>query len=84
MKKVLIIGPNFHYFNASIERAFVSLGWKTEVCAFDTPIHPYNFANKMLYKFGNKDKLKKITRSFLTASIEKISTILSRFGFYIQ
>lgn len=50
MKRVLIIGPNFHYFNASIERAFQSLGWETLVDAYDTPIHPYTLWNKIRYK----------------------------------
>ena len=51
MKRVLIIGPNFHYFNASIERAFRALGWETKVEAYDTPIHPYTLWNKIRYKF---------------------------------
>ena len=56
MKHVLIIGPNFHYFNASIEMAFQSLGWETKVEAYDTPIHPYSLWSKMRYKVA-QDKL---------------------------
>lgn len=56
MKRVLIIGPNFHYFNASIERAFRSLGWETKVEAYDTPLHPYSLWNKIRYKI-TQDKL---------------------------
>ena len=56
MKRVLIIGPNFHYFNESIERAFRSLGWDTKVEAYDTPIHPYSLWNKIRYKVA-QDKL---------------------------
>lgn len=56
MNKVLIIGPNFHYFNESIERAFQALGWETKVEAYDTPIHPYSLWNKVRYKVA-QDKL---------------------------
>ena len=56
MNKVLIIGPNFHYFNESIERAFQALGWETKVEAYDTPVHPYSLWNKVRYKVA-QDKL---------------------------
>lgn len=56
VKRVLIIGPNFHYFNASIERAFRCLGLETKVEAYDTPIHPYFVWNKIRYKVS-KEKL---------------------------
>jgi len=63
MKRVLIIGPNFHYFNASIESAFRSLGWETNVEAYDTPIHPYTLWNKLRYKFcSDKVALKQQSR----------------------
>lgn len=56
MKRVLIIGPDFHYFNESIERAFRQLGWETKVEAFATPMHPYTLWNKIRYKLSS-DKL---------------------------
>lgn len=56
MNRVLIIGPNFHYFNESIARAFGNLGWEVKVEAFATPIHPYTLCNKLRYKFSS-DKL---------------------------
>ena len=56
MKRVLIIGPDFHYFNESIARAFRQLGWEAKVEAFATPIHPYIFWNKLRYKLSS-DKL---------------------------
>lgn len=56
MPKVLIIGPKFHYFNASVERAFCTLGYETRILAYDNPVHPYNWSNKVRYKFC-KDKL---------------------------
>lgn len=56
MQKVLIIGPNFHYFNQSVERAFRALGFDTRILSYDNPVHPYTFANKIRYKFS-KDKL---------------------------
>lgn len=56
MAKVLIIGPKFHYFNTSVERAFSSLGYVTHVLSYDNPVHPYNWINKVRYKFA-KDKL---------------------------
>ena len=63
MKRVLIIGPNFHYFNASIQRAFSSLGWDTRVDAYDTPINPYTILSKIRYKISaDKNKLKLISR----------------------
>lgn len=70
MSKVLIIGPNFHYFNASIERAFRSLGWDTKVEAYDTPIHPYSMWNKIRYKVEqNKLALKQESRQKYDAYI---------------
>ena len=73
MSKVLIIGPNFHYFNASIERAFQSLGWETKVDAYDTPIHPYSLWNKILYKLAHeKLSLKQESRRFYDVYIRGI------------
>lgn len=56
MNRVLIIGPDFHYFNESIAKAFQKLGWEAKVEAYDTPIHPYSLWNKMRYKVA-QDKL---------------------------
>lgn len=56
MPKALIIGPKFHYFNQSIERAFCALGYETRVLAYDNPVHPYDWVNKVRYKLA-KDKL---------------------------
>ena len=73
MKRVLIIGPNFHYFNVSVERAFRTLGWETKVEAYDTPIHPYSLWNKIRYKV-TKDKLalKQVSRKKYDAYIRPI------------
>ena len=57
MPKALIIGPDFHYFNHSVERAFCALGYETRVLAYDNPVHPYNVANILRYKFSS-DKLR--------------------------
>lgn len=54
--KVLIIGPRFHYFNQSIERAFRALGYSTRILAYDNPVHPYTWENKVRYRLA-KDKL---------------------------
>ncbi len=72
MKRVLIIGPNFHYFNASIARAFQSLGWETLVDAYDTPVHPYTAINKLCYKFGDKSHQKQLSRERYDAHIRTI------------
>jgi len=56
MNRVLIIGPDFHYFNDSIAKAFRKLGWEAKVEAFATPVHPYTLWNKLRYKFSS-DKL---------------------------
>lgn len=63
MNRVLIIGPDFHYFNESIVNAFRKLGWEAEVEAFATPIHPYSLWNKIRYKLSlNKLELKNESR----------------------
>lgn len=63
MKRVLIIGPDFHYFNESIAKAFRKLGWETKVEAYDTPVHPYSAWNKCRYKLSsNKLALKNESR----------------------
>ncbi len=54
MKRVLIIGPNFFYFNDSIANAFRRLGWEAKTCAYDNPVHPYGFYNKVVYKLSRK------------------------------
>lgn len=62
-KRVLIIGPNFFYFNDSIANAFRENGWTPKVCAFDTPVHPYDRKNKFLYKLSSdKERMKKLGR----------------------
>ena len=56
MSSVLIIGPKFHYFNQSLACAFLEIGWDTHVEAYDNPVHPYTFFNKVRYKLS-ADKL---------------------------
>lgn len=56
MKRVLIIGPKFHYFLESLSRAFAELGWNTNVDSYDNPVHPYTLCNKVRYKLS-ADKL---------------------------
>lgn len=71
MPKALIIGPNFHYFNQSVERAFRTLGYETRVLAYDNPVHPYNAANKLKYKFtSNKLALKEESRALFHLEAE--------------
>lgn len=72
MQKVLIIGPNFHYFIQSISRAFINLGWQVHTEAFDTPIHPYTFVNQCRYKVGDKARLKDLSRLNYKPYIERI------------
>jgi len=62
MQRALIIGPKFHYFNASIARAFQALGFDTQVLAYDNPVHPYTYINKIRYKFAS-DKVAMKRRS---------------------
>lgn len=69
--KALIIGPHFHYFNQSIERAFHALNYETRVLAYDNPIHPYTLDNKIRYKMaGDKLRLKKESRSLFHLEAE--------------
>lgn len=75
MPKVLIIGPAFFYFNQSIERAFHTLGWETRVEAYDNPIHPYHWLNRIRYKLSaDKGKLKERSRQDYRTHIERIFT----------
>lgn len=58
-KTLLLIGPNFHHFNHSMQNAFEQLGWEVTLCAYDTPVTPYDLFNKARYKLSrNKKKLK--------------------------
>lgn len=71
MPRTLIIGPRFHYFNASIERAFRSLGFDTKVFAYDNPVHPYTLYNKIRYKLtGDKLSMKRQSRTSFQAEAE--------------
>lgn len=72
MKKVLIIGPRFFYFNDSVASAFRQLGWDAKICAFDTPVHPYNGKNKIKYKLArNKEALKESGRRFFSDEVKR-------------
>lgn len=69
--KALIIGPRFHYFNQSVERAFHALNYETRVLAYDNPIHPYTLDNKIRYKLASeKLRLKKESRSLFHLEAE--------------
>lgn len=73
MPKVLIIGPAFFYFNRSIERAFRALGWETCVEAYDNPVHPYHWVNRIRYKLAaDKTQLKEMTRLRYQAHAEAV------------
>ena len=50
MKKVLIIGPSFFYFNQSIADAFKTLGYDYLIFAYDEPLHPFNLRNRIIHK----------------------------------
>lgn len=50
MRKVLIIGPSFFYYNYSIGRAFEQLGFDYKIIQYDEPVHPFNLKNKLLNK----------------------------------
>ena len=64
MKRVLIIGADYHYFNDCVAHAFQTLGWDTYVESYSTPIHPYTLYAKLQYKFSrNKLCLKQNSRS---------------------
>ncbi len=52
MNKVLIIGPNYFNFLSATRLAFELLGWETQVCHYDNPIHPYTTWMKWKYKFS--------------------------------
>ncbi|MCQ2329693.1 MAG: hypothetical protein MJZ93_03955 [Paludibacteraceae bacterium] len=59
MNKVLIIGPNYFGYTNSISKAFVNLGWNTEIVDFDNPVHPFKGINKIRFKLANdKDAFK--------------------------
>lgn len=62
MFTILLIAPNFHYFSQSITYAFERLGCRVCCETYDTPIHPYDFVNRMVYKIGDKKALKKKSR----------------------
>lgn len=63
MKKVLIIGPSFFYYNQSIAFAFKQLGFDYKIVEYDEPLHPFNLKNKILNKFiTNKQKLQEKSR----------------------
>lgn len=72
MNRLLLIGPNFHYFLPSITRAFCALGWEVRVCPYDNPIHPYNSLNTIRYKLAkDKQALKQHSREQYRPWIEQ-------------
>lgn len=69
--RALIIGPKFHYFNQSVERAFHALGYETRILAYDNPVHPYTLENKIRYKFASdKLRLKRESRALFHLEAE--------------
>ncbi|MDH6358708.1 glycosyltransferase [Parabacteroides sp. PF5-9] len=73
MKKVLIIGPSFFYYNQSIAHAFEALGFTTQIVPYDEPVHPFSWKNALIHKISrNKEKIKQKSRLHFNASIRKI------------
>ena len=73
MPRTLIIGPRFHYFNVSIERAFRALGFVTKVFAYDNPVHPYTLYNKIRYKLtGDKLAMKRQSREGFQPAVKTV------------
>ena len=72
MSKVLLIGPNFHYFIQCIKHGLETNGCDVEVEMYDDPIHPYNALNMLRYKFAqDKDKAKLHSRKAWKSYIEQ-------------
>ncbi len=77
MNKILLIGPNFHYFLSSIELAFKQIGYQVFVCPYDNPIHPYNAINAIRYKISkDKLRLKESSRCNFRNYVEEIFKIV--------
>lgn len=71
MKSLLLIGPNFHHFNQSVQSAFEELGWKVSLFAYDTPISPYTLSNKIRYKLSqDKEHLKSLSRNSFSKTVK--------------
>lgn len=71
MKRLLLIGPNFHYFLSSIGRALELCGYEIKIEAYDNPVHPYSLKNKLLYKLArNKASVKAKSRVHYKPYIE--------------
>lgn len=76
--RVLLIGPNFHYFLQSMQNAFCKLGWEVCVCPYDNPIHPYNTINKFRYKlskdkFALKERSRINYRQYIESAFDEIN-----------
>ncbi len=70
-KSLLLIGPNFHHFNQSVQSAFEELGWKVSLLAYDTPISPYTLSNKIRYKLSqDKEHLKSLSRNSFSKTVK--------------
>lgn len=72
-RSVLIVGPDFYYFNQSVAKAFEQLGWSAQVLSFDNPVHPYSLRNKILYKLAvDKERMREEGRKIFTKELEKV------------
>lgn len=66
----MILGPSFFGYNESIRRAFVALGYDTNVMEYDEPVHPFNRKNKILRKlFPHSGWLRRKSRRLFNASV---------------
>ena len=78
--KVLIIGPRFHYFNQSVERAFRALGHQAFSVAFDNPVHPYTWSDKVRYKLASPERRLEMKRRSRDAWQHEIDSLVQSYG----
>ena len=59
-RTVLIIGPDYFNFPKAAQASFKREGWNTVTDLYDTPVHPYTFLMKCLYKLSlDKERIRK-------------------------
>ena len=72
MRNVLIVSPNFFYFGESIASAFEKLGWKVSIASYDSPVHPYDWKNKIRYKISfHKEEMVKKGRLLFSQEVKR-------------
>lgn len=64
MPRALIIGPSYYHFTDAAASAFSQAGYQVSICAYDTPVDPYDIWHRLGYKMAaDKEAFRRLNRA---------------------